>query len=62
VSDKVRLVYRSYLGYKRLKSPARKVKERRFYKRFRIFIIISPKLILPREALYALIIVSNKEL
>jgi hypothetical protein len=58
----VRLVYKSHLGYNRLKSLTRKVEERKFYKKLRSFIIISPKLILPREALYILIIISNKEL
>jgi hypothetical protein len=62
MSNKVYLVYKSYLGYKRLKSLIRKVKERRFRGRFKRFIIISPKPILPREILYILIIISNKEL
>jgi hypothetical protein len=58
----VRLVYGSHLGYKKLKSLIKKVKERRFRKRLKRFVIMSPKPVLPRGALYALIIVSNIEL
>ena len=55
-------MYKFYLKCKRLKSLARKVKERRFYKRLKRFIIISLKPLQPRGALYALIIVNNEEL
>jgi hypothetical protein len=61
-SSEVRLVYGSYLGYRRLKSPARKVEERRFRGRLRRFVIMSPEPALPGGALYTLIIVSTKEL
>ena len=58
----MRAVYRSHLGYRRFKSPARKVEVKRFCRRFMRSIIVSPKPLQPRGALYALIIVSNKEL
>ena len=61
-SSEVRSVYGSHLGCKRLKSPARKVEERRFRGRLRRSVIVSPEPLLPWGALYALITVSSEEL
>jgi hypothetical protein len=58
----VRLVCGSHLRCKRLKSLAKKVKVKRFRERFIRSVIVSFKPLQPKGALYALIIISNKEL
>jgi hypothetical protein len=50
-------VYKSYLGYRRLKSLAKKAKVKKLSKKPRRAVITAPRLVNLRGALYILIIV-----